>query len=160
MPVIQFSSAQWPRPWLKVIKIVMPLKVFAGNTILQTFMTAVMIIHKKWQCDRRSKTFCQLLWPWMKVTSTKGFSTEQHRASFHNICYHTVRENANVWSFKIFQQPLFPWPWMKVKETGMVWKASQQSTFVPRFMTANSYSVRDISKCVLFYIWHWPPSRL
>ena len=102
--------------------------------------------------------FYQILWPWMKVTLENGFFKEHHRAIFHNFSPDSVWENAK---FKIFNQPLWPWPTMKVTETGMVCKASQQSAFVQSFMTV---LVIVFEKMSMFYIlhffcqllWPWP----
>ena len=63
--------------------------------------------------------------------------------------------------FKILQQPRWPWPWVKVTQTGMVWRALVQITLVPGFITVVVILSEKMSMFEFFEIftqplWPWP----
>ena len=71
-------------------------------------------------------------------------------SSFMNVMVMASEKMSIFELFKIFHQPLWPWPWVKVTQTGMVWKASPQITILAISMAVNVILSEQISMLKIF----------
>ena len=104
------------------------------------FKTVMMIVSKNMQMPCKIFHQALSLWPWAKATQTdmvliKAFPQSTCVSSFMTTVFIAAEKMAMFEVFKIFYQPPCPWPWVKVTDTGMVWKALPQWTINPSLKT-------------------------
>ena len=102
-------------------------------------MTVVMIVSEKIPTYFQDFPSPFWPWPWVKVTQTdmdwKALLLSTFVPSFMTVLFIVSEKMSMFEFFKIFHQPLWPWPWVKVTQSGMFWRVLPQSTIVPSFKT-------------------------